>query len=338
MTGEPPRVAVFTLGGTIAMVTEPGSAGAVPVAGASQLLGSVPGLAGLPASPVLHDFRQLPSSALSIEDVLGLSAAIAAELEAGCAGAVVVQGTDTIEETSFLLDLLHRGDQPVVVTGAMRTRDAAGADGPANMLAAIQAAASPELAGLGVLVVFADEIHAARHVRKAHATSIAAFVSPSSGPVGHVIEGRVRLLARPVRPVVALPDGAGAGGAPAVRVGLVTMALGDDGAMLRAAADAGVLDGLVVAGFGAGHVPPGVAEVLYELASRMPVVIASRTGAGTVLEGTYGWVGSEIDLTSRDVISAGFLDPPKARLLLHLLVSRGATRADVVAAFAAAGA
>ena len=123
-----------------------------------------------------------------------------------------------------------------------------------------------------------------------------------------------------------------------VRVGLVTMALGDDGAMLRAAADAGVLDGLVVAGFGAGHVPPGVAGILSELASGMPVVIASRTGAGTVLEGTYGWVGSEIDLTSRDVISAGFLDPPKARLLLHLLLSRGATRADVVAAFAAAGA
>jgi len=336
-------VAVFTLGGTIAMVTEPGSAGAAPVLGASQLLGSVPGLAGLPASPVLHDFRQLPSSALSIEDVLGLSAAIAAELGAGCAGAVVVQGTDTIEETCFLLDLLHDGDQPVVVTGAMRTRDAAGADGPANMLAAIQAAASPELAGLGVLVVFADEIHAARHVRKAHATSIAAFVSPSSGPVGHVIEGRVRLLARPVRPKIGLPpggDGGGgrAGGGAAVRVGLVTMALGDDGALLRAAADAGVLDGLVVAGFGAGHVPPGVAEVMYELASRMPVVIASRTGAGTVLEGTYGWVGSEIDLTSRDVISAGFLDPPKARLLLHLLVSRGATRADVVAAFATAGA
>ena len=126
-------------------------------------------------------------------------------------------------------------------------------------------------------------------------------------------------------------------GAP-VRVGLVTMALGDDGALLRAAADAGVLDGLVVAGFGAGHVPPGVAGIMYELASRMPVVIASRTGAWTVLEGTYGWVGSEIDLTSRDVISAGFLDPPKARLLLHLLLSRGATRADVVAAFAAAGA
>jgi L-asparaginase len=337
----PPRIAVFTLGGTIAMMTEPGSpaAGAAPVLGATQLLGSVPGLAGLPASPVLHDFRQLPSSALTIDDVLALSAAIAAELDAGCAGAVVVQGTDTIEETSYLLDLLHRGDQPVVVTGAMRTRDAAGADGPANLLAALQAAASPDLAGLGVLVVFADEIHAARYVRKAHATSIAAFLSPSAGPVGHVIEGRVRLLARPVRPVLDLPDSASAaGGGGGAQVGLVTMTLGDDGAMLRAVADAGVLDGLVVAGFGAGHVPPGVAEILYELAARMPVVIASRTGAGTVLEGTYGWVGSEIDLTSRDVISAGFLDPPKARLLLHLLLSRGATRADVVSAFATAGA
>lgn len=342
----PPRIAVFTLGGTIAMMTEPDSpeAGAAPVLGATQLLGSVPGLAGLPASPVLHDFRQLPSSALTIGDVLALSEAIAAELDAGCAGAVVVQGTDTIEETSYLLDLLYHGDQPVIVTGAMRTRDAAGADGPANLLAALQAAASQDLAGLGVLVVFADEIHAARYARKAHATSIAAFVSPSAGPVGHVIEGRVRLLARPVRPVldlpeIELPDSPEAGTVAAgVQVGLVTMTLGDDGAMLRAVAAAGVLDGLVVAGFGAGHVPPGVAEILYELAARMPVVIASRTGAGTVLEGTYGWVGSEIDLTSRDVISAGFLDAPKARLLLHLLLCRGAARADVVSAFSIAGA
>ena len=279
------------------MMTEPGSPGAVPVLGASQLLGSLPGLAGLPASPVLHDFRQLPSSALSIEDVLGCPAR--SPLSWGRAARGGGRGGNrTIEETRFLLDLLHRGDQPVVVTGAMRTRDAAGVTGRPTCWPRSRRRPARSWPVSVCWWFFADEIHAARHVRKAHATSIGAFVSPSSGPVGHVIEGRVRLLARPVRPVVGLPDGAATS---AVRVGLVTMALGDDGVMLRAAADAGVLDGLVVAGFGAGHVPPGVAGILSELASGMPVVIASRTGAWHGARGNVrvGWFGDRPDVARR---------------------------------------
>jgi L-asparaginase len=354
--GHQPRVAVFTLGGTISMAGGSGGpGGVVPRLAGSELLDSVPGLSGAGAVAEVRDFRQLPSAALGIADVVELAVAIEAELTAGAAGAVVIQGTDTIEETSFLLDLLHSGDAPVVVTGAMRHPGLAGADGPANILAAIRAAASPVLAGLGCVVVFGDEIHAARYVRKAHATSITAFASPSAGPLGHVIEGTVRLLCRPVRrsaaslavlspaalSPAALPSAALSPAAllsaaqPGVRVGLVTVCLGDDGEFLRAAA--GRLDGLVVAGFGGGHVPPALVPLLDELAARMPVVLASRTGAGTVLADTYGSAGSERDLLSRGLISAGFLDPLKARLLLHVLITAGADSAQLRTAFRSAG-
>ncbi len=306
------------------------NAGVVPTLDAAALLAAVPGLTELDVKITARSFRALPGASLSFDDLSQLVATVRDELDSGADGVVITQGTDTIEETAYFLDLTIGCTAPIVVTGAMRNPTMAGADGPANLLAAVQSAASEHLTGVGCVVIMADEIHAAKHVHKIHSTSAGAFTSPDTGPIGRVVEGKPRLLARPLAaPTYPTPTAAG------VRIGLVTASLGDDGELLQRLDDG--FDGVVIAGFGAGHVPATFVDPLAELASRMPVVLASRTGAGPVLRSTYGFRGSESDLQERSLINSGFLGPFKARILLHLLIAGGADHHEIVSAFDAAG-
>ncbi|WP_142850842.1 asparaginase [Telmatospirillum sp. J64-1] len=308
-----PKVAVLSLGGTIAM-TQSGQGGVVPTLTGEMLVAAVPALQDLADIQALS-FRQKPGAHLSFDDLEALAQEIGKQLAAGACGVVVTQGTDTLEETAFTLDRLLGGEAPVVVTGAMRNPTLPGADGPANLLAAVQVVLSEAARGLGCLVVMNDEIHAARFVRKAHTGSPAAFSSPVAGPIGWVAEGRVRIPLR-LEPIPSLPWEPDGEEAP---VALITVGLGDDGALIDAACNAG-FKGIVAEATGGGHVAPAVAEALERAARQMPVILASRTGAGEVLCRTYGFPGSEIDLQRRGLIRAGWLDGLKAKVLLTLLL------------------
>ena len=321
-----PRVRVFSMGGTISSV-DSGGKGVEPTLTGEALVSDVPKIAGF-AEVTAVSFRQAASGELKVGDLVELAAEIEGQIDGGAAGAVVTQGTDTIEETSFVLDLLVDRDAPVVVTGAMRNPTLPGADGPANLLAAIQVAASDAARGLGTLVVLNDEIHAARFVRKTHTSSPATFRSYPAGPLGWISEDVPRVVLRPTGThKVSLPEDA-----PDSPVALYHVALGDDGRLLSEIEQKGYA-GLVVEAMGGGHVPSVMADTLEDLASRMPVVLASRTGGGEVLRSTYGFVGSEMDLLERGLIYAGPLDGRKARLLTTLLLMSGATKEQVKDAF-----
>ena len=318
-----PRVAVGSLGGTIAMTSESG-VGVTPSLTADDLVAAVPGLAEV-ASLEAVTLAVLPSASLGYDDCLAALDWARRAVDGGAAGVVLVQGTDTLEETAYLFDLFWDRPEPLVVTGAMRSPQRPGTDGPANLMAAVTTAAAPASRDLGVLVVMNDEIHAAARVAKTDSMDVAAFRSPVFGPLGRLVEGRPVYGNRPARhPALALAVGADA----SPRVALLVTHLGDDGALLRLAVESGY-HGVVLAALGVGHVSTSVAEAVSTASEHLPVVFAGRTGGGTTARETYGFTGSERDLITRGALPAGWLPPVKARLLLWTLLRRGCSRAEI---------
>ena len=317
---------VVALGGTIASTQHANGAGVSPGLEASDLVGSVPELAEV-AVVEPEGLVTKPSGDLEFSDISLLYDRLTSLVERGCDAVVVTQGTDTLEETSYALDLLWARDEPVVFTGAMRNPLRTGSDGPANLLAAVQVGAWPATRGRGVLVVMNDEVHAARFASKVHTSSLSAFSSAPNGPIGSVSEGRPYFTVELARSEpLEVPDEWDDS------VELVVATLGGGARILEGLASTRP-SGLVIAGFGGGHVPRHLVPVIEDLVAFAPVVLASRVEAGRTLESTYGFPGGEIDLLSRGLLAAGGLGALKARILLSTLLSSGASREAVERSF-----
>src|SRR3954465_1802806 len=316
------KVRVLAAGGTIAMS---GAGGATLTLDASDLLASVPGLAGQ-AGIESETVINLPSAHLSLADQLQICRAARDAAREGI-GVVVTHGTDTLEETAMLCDVVHDTDAPIVFTGAARAASAPGADGPANLADAISVARSDEARGMGVLVVFGGEIHHARTARKTDTTSLTAFSSPQTGLLGRVTEGHPTFWTsvprnRPLDP-------------PALdhRVLVVPTTSGDDGTLARAALETEP-DGIVIGTLGAGHLHPDLLQVWSEASARIPVVAYCRPERGVVLTGTYGFAGSERELRESKIIPAAFLSPQAARMKLLACLASGLSIEETREAFA----
>lgn len=304
------RVRILGAGGTIAMAGD----SARPALDAEALVAAIPGLGardGLEARQIVN----LPSAHLTLADQLLICREARDAARRGI-GVVVTHGTDTLEDTAMLCDVLHDAQAPIVFTGAIRPATAAGADGPANLMDAVSVAASHEAAGMGVLVVFGGEIHHARCARKTDTTSLTAFSSPQTGPLGRVTEGHPTIWSRmPRNPPLDPPD-------LERRVLVVGSGAGDDGTLARAALECEP-DGMVIGTLGAGHLAPAVLELWADAAERIPVVAYCRPERGVVLAGTYGYAGSERDLRKTGIIPAGFLSPQAIRMKLLACVASG---------------
>lgn len=268
------RVLLLATGGTIAYSTGPGRSG---FASGADLLAAVPAQE-VTAEVVVEDVLAEPSWDMSSTTMLDLARrARAGILEHAFDGVVITHGTDTLEETAFLADLLagpaaSRGG--IVLTGAMRPYDALSADGPRNLASAIAADADPAVRDLGALACLNDELHAARWVSKVDATGVAAFSSAPFPRLGRVVDGQVELLAPPpARPPKAV-------GEPTSDVALIKTYPGIDSTMLTAVVDAGAR-GIVLEGTGDSNVPVSLFTTINDLIGwDIPVVVASRCRTG----------------------------------------------------------
>ncbi|NLP64044.1 asparaginase [Paraburkholderia sacchari] len=320
-----PRVAVLATGGTIAG-SAPDAANTAGyqagVIGVAQLLAAVPGLNAL-ARIHAEQVASVDSKDMSFALWSALAQRVNELLADDDIDAVVItHGTDTLEETAYFLHLTVKSTKPVILTAAMRPASALSADGPLNLLNAVALAASGQAAGQGVLVAFNNRIHCARDVVKISTYAVDAFQSPEIGALGWVQDARVEFQRRALRPhTVDAPFNA-AGLWPQVEI--VTSYAGVTRIAVDALVSVGV-HGIVVAGTGNGSIHITLQQALAEAAVRgVAVVRASRVGSGHVMHN-----GAAKD-DALGFVSAGTLNPYKARVLLMLALAAGTSGKDAL--------
>jgi len=325
-----PKVVLLATGGTIASRYDPALGRTVASQRAEDLLEMLPQVGDF-AQVEVENFATIPSFDMSVQFAFGLTRRINEVLaRTDVAGVVVTHGTDTMEETSYLADLLLASEKPAVFTGAQRAHDDPQSDGPYNLLNSVRVAASPLTRGLGAVVCFNGTFHAARDVTKVHASAVETFQSYEHGALGDVDGDKVVVHRRPVLrrsfQIDRLEE----------RVELFRLALGVDLRGLEGVIDRGIA-GLVIEGFGRGNGPTRLtALVRLAIEKDIIVLVTSRCPAGRV-EPLYGGGGGGRDLADAGALFVGDLKGPKARLLLMVLLSNTETRkrvAETVAAIA----
>jgi L-asparaginase len=314
---------LFT-GGTISMQRDPTAGGNVPTHAGDTLVGFTPGLNQVGAYRI-ENWAMLPACHLGPERLWELRERVREVAESEeVQGIVITHGTDTIEETAYLLDRTLDPSVPVVITGAMRTSGDPDWDGPTNLLHAAMVAADQRSRGRGVLVVFQGKIFAGGTAVKVHTTDLDAFAAPHAAPLGSVVDGDVKYDFLPAMEnrSTRLPARARlqAGGLQA-RVALIPVVVGDDGRLLDLARSQ--YDGLVVEAFGSGNVPPGAVPAMRRwLSDGKPVVLATRCHLGMVTP-VYAFEGGGSRLVQMGAVPAGPRAPSQARMELTIALSAG---------------
>lgn len=314
-----PRIVVITTGGTIASLLDPETGGVRAAATAEDLIATVPGIGDV-AELELHTWATVHSWDITPAMMFDLAHEARQVLDRpDVDGVVITHGTDTVEETGLVTELLVDSEKPVVYAVAMRNLSEVSPDGPRNLLDAVKVASHPESRGRGSLLVTSEEIHSLRYVTKANTVNPHAFVSPDYGPIGLTPANGLRYLhAAPKRRVLSST-------APVEPVYLVKAVTGSDASMIDWALDQGA-KGIVLEGSGAGNVPsdmvPGIQRALQ---AGIPIVLTSRALSG-FLSATYGSGGDSgggFDLARMGVIPAAHWPSQKARIALMLAMGAG---------------